>query len=304
MKMINFATLATRNSVNQTILLIESLRSFGGEFADSHVIAVTPAHSGDLPPQAAERLAALDVQQAVFEMPESLHGFPLAVVPAGAAAAETAVAESAAADLPLLAWLLPDTLVLNPPKAFDLPDGVDFAYRPVHHTLVGSIYDQPPDPFWTAIYRHCATPLERLFPMQTCVRDHTLRPYFNAGLAVVRPGLGLLRAWNDHFVRLAHHPEFEPFYQQDGRYAVFMHQAVLSALVPARLVESQVQELPESINYPVHLHSDYPPKRRPALLSDLVTCRYEEFDVLRQALETGLFAEPQQSWMKEIINNV
>ena len=294
MKNITFATLATPNSVVKTILFIESLRRFGGEYATSPVQVVIPAHGGDLPESQARMLAALGAQKIPFEMPPELQTFPLALVAAGAA-----VAEDAAAEEPLLAWMLPDTLVLNPPVAFHLPDGVDFAYRPVHHTLVGSIYDQPLDPFWSTIYRHCETPSARLFPMQTCLRDHTLRPYFNAGLAVLRPGLGLLCAWNRQFTSLAHHPDFESFYQQDGRYAVFMHQAVLSAVIPTRLVREQILELPENINYPLHLHADYPATYRPEKISRLATCRYEEFEVLREALEAGLFAGPQQSWLEE-----
>ena len=52
MKQITFATLGTPASINKTILLLESLRTFGGDYASSPVIVLIPAHVGVLPKEA------------------------------------------------------------------------------------------------------------------------------------------------------------------------------------------------------------------------------------------------------------
>ena len=295
MNTISIATLVSPKNIGQTLLLFESLRRFGGRYANAPLIVLTPLHSGELTQESRQKLLGLDAALQVFDVPQEMQQFPLAAVAYGAAFAE---AQSAAKG-GVLVWMLPNTLVLNPPEPFELPDGVDFAYRPVHHTLVGSLYGQPPDAFWAAIYKHCGVGEERLFPMQTCLRDHVIRPYFNAGLLVVRPGLRLLRVWAEQFNKLARHADFEPFYQKDQRYAIFMHQAVLSAVLPAVLERRQMLELPENMNYPLHLHAEYPAAHRPERLDDLVTCRYESFDDLRKARIEMPASEAYKGWLEE-----
>jgi hypothetical protein len=56
-------------------------------------------------------------------------------------------------------------------------------------------------------------------------------------------------------------------------------------------------ELPESYNYPLQLHADYPLEFRPTKLNDLVTCRYESFDELKKALTFITVDEPLKTWV-------
>ncbi len=102
----------------------------------------------------------------------------------------------------VLAWLSPNTLVLGEPGDFLLGSGVTFGFRPVHHTLIGSRFDEPLDPFWSLIYELCGVPDGRVFPMETHVDGATIRPYFNSGVLVSRPGRGLMKAWRDRYVEV------------------------------------------------------------------------------------------------------
>jgi hypothetical protein len=171
-----------------------------------------------------------------------------------------------------------------------------YAYRPVHHTKIGSLWKAPPDGFWTAIYRHCKVEPHHLFPMDTCVRDNTIRPYFNAGCHATRPQNGLFSCWCELFRSLYRHPDVRPFFA-NPLYRVFMHQAVLAGVVLSSFSPAQLYELPESYNYPLHLHADYPPEFRPTKLNDLVTCRYETFDELKKILEYIAVDEPIKTWI-------
>jgi len=135
--------------------------------------------------------------------------------------------------------------------------------------------------------------------METCVRDNTLRPYFNSGSFVVRPERGLLAAWHGLFERLYRHPDFEPFYQKDVRYKVFMHQAVLAGVVLNMFKREELQELPEAMNYPLHLHGEYPHEHRPRTLSELTTCRYEGIGELLNSLKGITVEEPLKSWLNQ-----
>jgi hypothetical protein len=291
-----FTTIITPRSMPDSVLFFESLREFGGELADAPFIALTPNQAGEFPKEIEERFKALKIERLPFEMDEEAFKFPFAGLVYAAAKAESLLQREAET----LVWLLSDTLVVNPPTAFYLPKGIRLAYRPVHHTLIGSIYDQPLDEFWSLVYKHCHVPEESVFPMETCVGDNIIRPYFNAGMLVVRPQVGLLTTWWDRFEALYRHPDFTPFYERDERYAIFIHQAVLAGVVLVLLDTGEMVELPPTVNYPLNLHhSEMPPALQPAALNDLVTCRTEGKDTLRETLKGLEVREPLKGWLVE-----
>jgi hypothetical protein len=290
-----FTTLTTPRNALDSFLFIESLREFGGELADAPILALTPKKVDTFPKEDEDRFKALKVERLVYEMDEETVKFPFAFLVRAAAQAETHLRKKTKT----LAWQLPDTLVVNPPTPFILPKGIRLAYRPVHHTNVGSVYGQPLDEFWALVYKHCQVPEERVFPMETCVGDNTIRPYFNAGMLVARPELGLFTTWWDRFEALYDHPDFKPFYERDERYAVFIHQAVLSAVILVLLEKDEMLELPPTVNYPLNLHhSEMPPKRQPETLNDLVTCRTEGVENLKKNLEGIEVKEPLKGWLE------
>jgi hypothetical protein len=276
----HFATLiSTRYWTQETILQAKSLRAFGGDFADQPITAFIPKGQ-DLSPEIQQQFDQLSIQLAEYSLPEAAGKFPLGFIPFGAAAAEKNLAKQC----DILVWQIPDTLILAPPVDFVLPEDKDLAYRPVHHQNVGSTFSQPPDDFWQQIYKHTEIPDERLFKMVTCYREE-VRPYFNAGILTVRPELGILRQWAKVFEHTYQHPDFTAFYEEQ-RYAIFMHQAVLAGVILNQLAPEQLLCLPESYNYPLHMHAGYPSEGKISSLSDLVTARYEN------TLELPEFIEP------------
>ena len=292
MEQMMFASLATSQaSFPKISLLLDGLKAFGGELFRAPLIILYP----DRPDVIREDIALLrsaDVQMSPFRISREEMDFPLAAVAIGAGAAEEALVDKTEN----LVWLLEDTLVVRSPSAFVLRAGTQYAYRPVHHTNIGSVWKSPPDDFWATIYRHCKVAQNHLFPMDTCVRDNTVRPYFNAGCQVTRPENGLFSRWRESFRRLYHHPDFRPFFANPS-YRIFMHQAVLAGVALSSFSPAQLYELPESYNYPLHLHTEYPSEFRPKKLNELVTCRYEAFDELRKVLALMAVDEPIEMWI-------
>jgi hypothetical protein len=295
MTRMTFAATTTRDNPTRAIMLFDSLRTFGGELADSPCIMLIPEKGGPLPDKAKEQLSVLDVRLIPFDMDEGAVRFPLAALVYAAARAEQEVCD----ETKMLVWMNEDTLIVRPPVDFLLHKGINFAYRPVHHTRIGSVYDKPPDDFWSLIYQHCSVEEGKAFPMETCTRDNTIRVYFNAGLLVVRPEQRLLEKWLDHFGRLYQHPDFQPFFKNDVLYMVFMHQAVLSGVVLSMFGKDELLELPETFNYPLHLHQEYPMEYRPQVLNNLITCRYEGIEDLQNSLRKIPVEEPLKSWLDE-----
>jgi hypothetical protein len=268
----------------QVVLLAESIRAFGGALAGAPLWWFVPAyvaHDGtrldrETSAGARERLAALGAELVPFDIDVEVARFFFAADLTAAALAETRAHGRAQR----LAWLCSNTLVLHEPSRFLLEADKQLGYRPVHHTNVGSRYNEAPDAFWSAVYRCSEVPEARLFPMVTHVDGVTVRPYFNAGHLVVRPERGLLRAWADLFFRVYRTEVFEHLYRRDGRYVIFAHQAILSGVLPACLEREEMAELPGTYNYPLHLYVEDRTSGRPARLEELVTCRYEEWEDL------------------------
>ena len=262
----------TKPSEANTILLASSIRARAGALAQARIWCYSPSYGQEISTIAKRKLHELNVELIPFDIDRDVLRF---FFTAGITAAS--LSESRARDeVELLAWVDSNTIILQEPRDLLLQGDRCLGFRPVHHTLVGSRYDEPLDPFWTLVYRCCNVPEDHVFPMTAHVDGERIRPYFNAGLLIVRPEKGLLRAWYDRFFQVYQSPEFQVFYERDQRYVIFAHQAILSGVLLSALAPDEMQELPPTYNYPLHLYEEDVTDCRPARLEDMVTCRHEE----------------------------
>jgi hypothetical protein len=123
----------------------------------------------------------------------------------------------------------------------------------------------------------------------------------NAGLLVVRPEKNLLRSWRDTFFRQYQTPEFRAFYEQDRRYVIFVHQAILTGVLLSALTRNEMEELPPNYNYPLHLYGEDVTKDRPAALGELVTCRHEGLDAIPEVIDSIPTEASLKQWLTERI---
>lgn len=255
------------------LMLAGSIRAFAGEFRDAPIRVLIPEVDKRLSEATRTQLESMDARLIRFPIDQATFEFPYAGKVFASAIAES----QAAGEAEVLAWMDVDSIVTGDPAELLLNAGQDFGYRPVDHTLIGSPDEEPVDSFWTLIYEHCGVSEDRPFPMTATVDEKRIRPYFNGGIAVVRPQRGLLRAWRDAFDRLYREASYEDFYQRDALYRTFMHQAVLAGTVLATMESAAMRELSYRVAYPLHMHADYPVVHRPAHINDLVSCRHDVF---------------------------
>ncbi|UCG91400.1 MAG: hypothetical protein JSV97_10010 [candidate division WOR-3 bacterium] len=263
----------TESSEKNVLLLVESIRAFAGSLSQVPIWCLMPEYGKQLSTTTQDKLAALNVTLIPFEIDYETLRFPFTGDAQAAAVAESMA--NAKADF--LVWLGANTIVLQEPSHLLLPDDKSLGYRPVHHINVGSPYDRPLDPFWILVYQYCSVPKDRIFAMTTHVDDTKIRPYFNAGVLVTRPEKHLLRNWRDTFFRVYQKPDLQKCYRQDNRYAIFIHQAVLSGVILSEFAMDEIQELPATYNYPLHLYAEDSTDYRPSSLEELVTFRHEGF---------------------------
>ena len=259
----------------QAMGLARSLRTFGGRFAQCSVWMLVAAEENVFSAADETELTRLDVRLIPFEVDSDAREFPFATKVFAAAHAEALAHTDYSAHGARLVWLDSDVLFIQEPGDLLIPPEKHLGYCPVHHRLIGSRINDPLDAFWSLVYEVCEVPPGHDFAMHTIIDDEVIRPYINAGFMVTRPEDGLLRAWWDRFAALYHDARLEAFYAQHVLYRIFVHQAILTGVMLARLIRADMIELPRRYNYPLHLYADHASEKRPASINDLVTCRYE-----------------------------
>lgn len=269
-----FAYLTTADGAQSPgLMLAESIRSFAGDYSDAPIWVLVPQAVEEMPAENKDQFAALDVRLQAFEINGNALQFPFASKVYASAAAESL----ADGQSEILVWMDRGSLVIQEPRQMLLKRGKKLACRPVDHILIGSPYDQPLDPYWEFVYQSCGVKGDDIFPMITSADQIKIRPYINAGMLVVRPETGLLRKWRDTFQRLYQDSRLMDFYQQNRLYEIFTHQTILAGSILSTLNQAEIEELNHLVNYPLHMHAQYPPDLRPQSINELISLRYEDF---------------------------
>jgi len=267
-------------------LLLASLRAFGGTLGDcvAWVFALDP-----------DRVSALSDMEGVSCLP--LDRDPELRYPFAAKVQVCAQAEALAAEeFCSLVWVSTQCLIVNPPVLFDLGPSFDAAFRPVHIQNIGSLASEPLDNYWSGVYRAVGID-DTLRSVGSFVDSRELRPYFNTHLFAIDPSQGLCQTWLQLFRELVADTVFQSGPCQDELHRIFLHQAVMSALVTKRLEWQRISLLPPEYSYPLHLHLEVPPARRSHSLGDLVCPVYEGAYRYPATLNGLPVQEPLKSWL-------
>jgi hypothetical protein len=201
---------------------------------------------------------------------------------------------------PQLVYMDTDTLVMKEPLELILKEPHKIAIPPVHLQNVSSRMDQAVDGFWQLIFSHCRVSKNHIFQMTTLVDNIQIRPHFNAGLISVNPQIGILRRWRDNFAGLYQDPRMQEFFEQDKRYTLYLHQAVLAATILNLCKRDEIKLLPNQYNFPLHLLDQLDARQKPAWLNDLVTARYDDLEV-NQLLSLLPIKDPYKSWLTDTL---
>lgn len=271
-------------------LLIESIRSFGGDMS-SHPVWVF-----DLDPQAMslQDLDSAAVRIIPLVVPENLLNYHFGDKVYACARAE----ELAPAGVHSLVWIDLSCLVVNPPLLYALAREMDAAVRPVHIRNVGLREAEPLDTYWRGIYETVGV-RDIEFVVESFVDRQRIRAYFNTHAFAVNPAERLLRSWLECFDRLTGDQEFQVSACQDDLHQIFLHQAILSALIAASLDTNRVRILPPDYNYPYNLHQSLSPDRRAEALNDLVSFTYEDRSIVPANVADIEIHEPLRSWLTQ-----
>jgi len=282
-------------------IYFESIRKFAGELSNAPIWGFTTKTEEEISERVKKILKENNVKINYVEIDPEVKKFPFTAWICSAALAEKLAEDKTE----FIAWLDINSFFIQEPKEFLLEDGKNLGYRPVHHTLIGSKYDEPLDPFWKIIYSKLQVTDELVFPMQTHIDGNTLRPYINSGFMVIRPKKGLLRNWWENYKKMYNDPIFQDFYKKDDLYITFIHQAVLSALILTTFRKEEMHEFPFDYNYPLNLYDEIEEKYKADSINDLVHSRiYIDKLLPPEKLEKFPITGELKKWLAEKLSKI
>lgn len=269
-------------------LLVDSIRSFGGALGDC------PIWLFEADPQGApcKSLEGTGVRVLPLTVPETVRHYWFAGKVYACAQAE----KLAAPGIRSLVWLSTDCLIIQPPLLFDLAPSFDAAVRPVHVRNVGLAATEPVDGFWREVYRTVGVQ-DIGITVESFIGAQHIRAYFNSHALAINPSKGLFRRWFECFESLVCDQEFQSSSCRDELHQVYLHQAVLSALVVTLLDPQRIRTLPPTYSYPYNLHQSVPPDRRASALNDVVSIAYEGRLLDPDVVDDVSINEPLRSWL-------
>jgi hypothetical protein len=257
---------------DEALLLVESLREWGGAQADAPVYAFAPRPGHEPSPATAERLRSLGTTVIEEPLVDRFAEMPTFNKVSVSAWAEREL------DHEFLVFVDTDSVFLGEPADLASGDWVA-AVRPVDRRIAGSRGKGKNEPFWRKMYAELGVTEEPF--TETTVGQIRIRGYWNTGLVAVRRSAGLFGAWEDALGRL-----FDAEIVQK-RWPQFMDQ--LSWAGVTANVQDRVRLLSDAYNYPLRHRQALAPAARDLDLSQIVHLHYRLWFHMPDAL---LAADP------------
>jgi len=278
----------------KSLLMVESLRTWGGRLANSHVYSFAPRFEMRPSSQTIKELESMKVKSIDKVLNEKYINYPLANKPLVCAWAEENL------EYDILVFVDSDMMFFNEPAELVLRDDCDVAVRPVDKKRIGS--DGVSDcnsTYWRELYEICDVKVKNY--ITTTVEQSHILSYWNSGLIAVRREKKIFQAWRDNFINVMSNG-LSPL---DGPF--FIEQSVFAATLSA--ITSRVWILSPNYNYPINIPASETPGRRYRSLGSITSIHYHKmFEVdLSSAiltLQNELYTDCERfKWLMTKISN-
>jgi len=262
-------------------LLIKSIRKNGGIYRECPIFVMTPKHA---------KVAWYfeEASQLEYVVPEELRKLPFADKMLAAADFEKNIDAS-------YIWMDVDSIVLHEPKEWALYNKGEIGVKAVDQRNIGCSFEEIITPFWKEIYEYFGVSTD-VFPLFSTVGQEKIKPYFNAGMIVIKEHKNLFTCVSNGLKDLLKNPIILEKLQTDFSHRIFFHQAVLSIAILAKYSEKDIYIMNDWVNYPLHFRSQYP---RCIDFEELETIRYDTYFENHEApIELTSLIEHNESLLK------
>lgn len=246
--------------IENSIILIESIRMFGGRFSTCPVYTISP-RGKQIPYEIKRRLSELNTIHVEMCINSKYCNYPHAnKIYAGSYLEKVSKTKT-------IVFLDSDSVILNEPAEFDLPKDVDVGLTPVWLKGIGCSGDND---ISTNVWELAYSTLNKKIPTNhvlTRINKEQILPYYNSGMIVTRRSIGFFNLWQLAFenimssdlilklLGIAYNPGDIPYQP-----LMFVDQLSLSVAISSSNLT--LSEFPVVYNCPLHhkskLSKNYP----------------------------------------------
>lgn len=273
------------------MILVRSIRKFGGSLSDCPIYSFQPRKSKKVSQETLNFFEQYNVTHIDKELNKSYKFYPLANKVLACAWAEENVASE------ILVFLDSDVVVLGEPLELASLNHADVRLRPVDIKGIGT--DGKGDstwPFWEKLYDIYRITSRNY--VETTVDHANILSYWNAGHIVAKRSSQLFNCWKQTLDKMLSEKILPP----NGLF--FMDQVALAISI-CRL-DLRVDQLPPAYNYPLHLHEKMLQCGAGHELHEVVSFHYhDEFAMAKSPnyLKDFLNNNEKGIWLADILRN-
>lgn len=220
----------------QAIRMVESLRRWGGQFANAPVLAVTPRLGPPLARKTHKAFDKLQVKHIRFHYKSKYSWFPYLNKPL------SVVAASKHSTSEQIAYLDADLLIVGEPDKLLLNEGEDFLACTPDQMGGTTGPEDPTEGYWKELCNSVGIDIEDLPWVRTEMEGARIRLYWNGGVFVYRRSTGFAEQYLQATLQAL---ESQLVSQQCG---IFFHEQIAMALAVAKM-GIPWRALPHSHNY-------------------------------------------------------
>jgi len=161
-------------------------------------------------------------------------------------------------------------IVMNTLECLDLGGQFGAALRPVSlNNTIGLPPGTEPNDYWEPIYRATGLDAKMVPTVSTVVDEVKIQAYYNCEIFSVDPGLGIFRKWAEILSGLLKDEKYQQTACTTFLRRLFLHQAVLSAVITTKTPLPKIKPLPLACSYPFNQHAKLPAGQAAASLNEL-----------------------------------
>lgn len=180
----------------QTVRMIESVRRWGGRFANAPIVAVTARFGFPISQQTRRIFEKFDVEYIHFWAEHPYTWMPFLNKPNALFAVEQRTTSE------FIGWLDSDLLFLTEPDLLILNEGEDFVACAADKNVGTSGLNDPYDPYWREICQVIGINIDDLPWVTTEMEGKPIRLYWNSGIFVYRRSTNFAKHYLENCLKL------------------------------------------------------------------------------------------------------
>lgn len=231
----------------KTKLLIESIRTFGGEAKNSKIWVIKPRKGKSLSNETINFLKKANAEFIEEDLNRHWHLYGLA----NKIYATAYIEQRFIHEYETLLFLDSDTIVVDELDADILEGKYEVAIKPLDGEYLALKESDRISPFWEMIYEKCCVSNANIWNVKTTVDQVEILAYFNSGVVFSRAGSFLFTNWLKNFKFLC---KDKRAYQLSHLEYYFLEQALLSGTILGCIPQHKVKILDKKLNYSLNFH--------------------------------------------------